>query len=440
MTTATVPPAEADEPPPADDQPAPGRPAPDRPPHRRRISPRTHRVRTTIVALLLVAVLAAVPLLVLKASHTIANSKAGRTVTSLGTATSRLPDTPVALLVMKGADGTVASLALLALDGSGSGGTALVVPAGTEMVGGEGQPGSRLADVDATGGLPAEQQAVEGVFGITTSVAEEVDQAGLAALLQPYAPIHLTLDSRAVDTGPGGRSVVLHPAGPVALDAQQAAQLLLARAPNESEAARLPRTTAIWAAALAAGAGRVPSAPSTSAVTPPATFAAQLAAVAGGSSAARAVPVRPVLDAVANPQGLDLLQVDDAPTKLLLAQIMPGAISPANDNIRLRVVNATGNPDLLADAVTRLVAVGANVVIVSDAPSPSTSTSIEYQDPRNQAEAQTYVPVVGPATVHQSDDRIDGIDATITLGTDFAGFAKQQAASSAPSSPSTTGP
>ena len=152
------------------------------------------------------------------------------------------------------------------------------------------------------------------------------------------------------------------------------------------------------------------------------------------------MPVTPVLDAVANPQGLDLLALDDAPTKLLLAQTMPGAISPANDNIRLQVVNATGDPKLLADAVTRLVAVGANVVIVSDAPSPSSSTLIEYQDPRNAAEAQTYVPVVGPATVRQGDERIDGIDATITLGTDFAGFAQQQAASSTSSSPSTTGP
>jgi hypothetical protein len=153
--------------------------------------------------------------------------------------------------------------------------------------------------------------------------------------------------------------------------------------------------------------------------------------------------VRPVLDAVANPKGLDLLQADEAATKLLLAQTMPGAISPANDNIRLQVVNATGDPTLLADVVARLVAVGANVVIVSDAPSPSQATLIDYQDPRHQAEAQTYVPVVGPATVRQGDERIDGIDATIIVGKDFAAFAQQHAAtSSTPSTltPSTTGP
>jgi hypothetical protein len=439
--TETAPPEEANEPSVPTEEPTLERPDPDRPTRQRRVAARTHRLRTGIVTLILVLVLAAVPLLVLKASHTIANSKAGSTVTSLGGSTSELPDTPVALLVTKAADGAVVGLTLLARDGSGSGGTALVVPAGTEVAGGEGQTASRLGDAYGSGGLSAEREAVEGVFGITTSVSEEVDQQGLAALLQPYAPIHVTLDARATDIGPDGQQVVLHPAGPVDLTADQAAELLVARGVNESEASRLDRTTAIWAAVLAS---RAAGAPTTVASTPgpPGTFAAELAAVASGTSTARAVPVRPVLDAVANPQGLDLLQPDDAATKLLLAQIMPGAISPANDHIRLQVVNATGDPNLLAEAVRRLVAVGANVVIVSDAPSPTPSTLIEYQDQRNEAEAQTYVPVVGPATVRQGDGRIDGIDATIIVGEDFATFAQQQAASSSTStpSPSSTGP
>src|SRR5262245_6474993 len=116
--TETAPPEEASEPQPAVDDPGPGRPARDGTHRRGRTAMRTHRRRTTVVAPLLAAVVVAVPFLILKASHTIANSKAGRTVTSLGTTTSRLPNTPVALMVLKGADGTVAGMALLALDGS----------------------------------------------------------------------------------------------------------------------------------------------------------------------------------------------------------------------------------------------------------------------------------------------------------------------------------
>jgi LytR cell envelope-related transcriptional attenuator len=413
-------------------------PGGERPPtRRRRTALRTHRLRTGLVALVIVAAAVAVPLLVVKATRTIANSKAGHTIDSSGVITSRLPDTPAALLVTVGPDGTVAGLTVLALDGSGSGGTAVVVPAGTEVPAAAGHTATRLAGAFDNGGLDAEQEALEGVLGITTSLSEQVDDAGLTALLQPYAPIRVTLDDPALGTGADGRQVVLQPAGPVDLTAAQAAQLLVARGPNESEIARLPRTAAIWTAVLAAGAGRDVPAPSASR---PATWAAQLAAVASGHSAAQALSVQPVLDAVANPDGLDLLRPDDAAMKLLLAQVMPGAVSPASDNIRLRVVNATGDPKLLADVVTRLVSVGANVVIVSEEPA-STATLIEYQDQRNQAEAETYVPVVGRATVRLADERIDGIDATIVVGQDFATFARQQPLPPETStSPSTTTP
>jgi hypothetical protein len=428
-------------------EPRPDEPASDvspvlEPPRRRRrrTALRTRPLRTALVALAIVAVAVAVPLLVVKATRTIANSKAGRTIESVGVTTNRLPDTPAALLVAIGPDGTVAGLTVLALDGSGSGGTAVVVPAGTEVPPVAGQPDSRLGAA-FDNGLAAEREALEGVLGITTSIAEQVDEAGLAALLQPYAPISVTLDDPALGTGANGQEVVLQPAGPVELTAAQAAELLMARGPNESEIARLPRTTAIWAAVLAAGAGR--DVPAASAVSPT-TWAAQLAAAASGRSTAQTLPARPVLDAVANPEGLDLLAPDDAPMKLLLAQVMPGAISPANDNIRLRIVNATGDPDLLTDAVTRLVSVGANVVIVSEEPA-SAATLIEYQDQRDQAEAETYVPVVGPATVRQGDERIDGIDATIILGQDFATFVRSQPAPSgtpttASAAPSTSTP
>ena len=209
----------------------------------------------------LVIVLAvAVPLLVVKATHTIANSKAGRTVDVARPATtSRLPDTPAALLVMNGADGTVPGSPCSPSTDSGSGGTALVVPGrhrGPRRRGG--QPGTRLGDAYADGGLAAEREAVEGVLGITTSVAEQVDRGRRWRRCSSRTRrSHVTLDGPVPSTpAPAGKAVVLYPAGPVDLTADQAAQLLVAHGPNESEIARLPRTTAIWAAVLGAAAGR----------------------------------------------------------------------------------------------------------------------------------------------------------------------------------------
>jgi hypothetical protein len=283
-------------------------------------------------------------------------------------------------------------------------------------------------------------------------VAQQVDEAGLTALLAPYAPIHVVLDDRVLDTDSNGRERVLYPAGPVDLTAAQAAHLLLAHGPNESEVARLPRIQAIWTAVVTSSAKRTSVATTTTTAGPPPTPAAspepgavpasvagQIAAMVKGTPVVQTLPVSPVLDPVANPEGVDLLAPDNTGQKLMTAELMPGAISPANTNIRFRVVNATGDPDMLYAAVGRLVFVGANVVIVSDAPAPADKTVIEYQDEANKAEATRYLPVVGPATVQPSQDRIDGIDATIVLGNDFASFVASQGTAT-PSTASPSGP
>ena len=426
-------------------------PAPpvERPPKPRRTATNTRRLRTGAVALLAVAGAVAVPLLVIKASRTIANSKAGRTATTVPAPTATVPDTPAALLVEVGPDGTVGGLTLLGLDASGHGGGVIVVPAGSEwLVAGAAHPVRLASAFDNGGGLAAQREALEGVLGITTSVAEQVDEQGLAALLAPYAPLHVKLDDRVLDTDSSGQERVLYPAGPVDLTAAEAAHVLLAKGPNESEVARLPRTIAVWDAVLAShaktvsttttAAGPSEASPVNGDTDQPATVAAQLAAIVGGEAAVHQLTVRPVLDAVENPDGVDLLAPDNTSQKLLMAEVLPGAISPANSNIRFRLVNATGDPALLAAAVGRLVFVGANVIMVNEAPAPTKETVIEYQDESRKAEATRYMPVVGPSVVRFTPNRIDGIDATLVLGQDFATFIAAENAKAAATSTTTT--
>ena len=400
----------------------------------RRTPAHTRRARTVAVSVVAVAAAVAVPLLVVKATRTIANSKAGRTSATTVLLAGALPDTPAALLVAVGPGNEVVGLSVLALGPSGSGGAVVVVPAGTELATAGSNTSTRLASAYATGGLAAERDALEGVLGITTSFAEEVDEAGLASLLAPYAPLHVVFEEPVLDTDGAGQERQLYPAGTIDLSAAQAARVLLARGPNESEITRLPRTTAVWAAALANGAGSATttatSGGASAGVSAPTTAAGQLAAIAGATAAVHLLPVHPVLDAVANPDGLDLLAPDNAGQKLLMAQVLPGAISPANSNIRFQVINASGNDDVLYTAVGRLVFVGANVVVVSAPSGTQQETVIEYQDPSRKAEASRYVPVLGTATVRQSTSLIDGIDATIVLGQDFATFMQAENAKS----------
>jgi hypothetical protein len=400
----------------------------------RRTAAHTRRVRTVAVGVVAVAAAVAVPLLVVKATRTIANSKAGRTSATTVPVVGTLPETPAVLLVEVGPGNEVAALTVLALGASGSGGAVVVVPAGTELATAGLNPSTRLASAYATGGLAAQRDALEGVLGITTAFAEEVDEAGLASLLAPYEPLHVVLEEQVLDTDGAGQERQLYPAGPVDLSAAQAARVLLARGPNESEITRLPRTMAVWAAALASGRSATTTTATTVGVSAdvaaPTTVAGQLATIAGGTAAVHLLPVHPVLDAVANPEGLDLLAPDNAGQKLLMAEVMPGAISPANSNIRFQIVNASGNDDLLYSAVGRLVFVGANVVVVSAPSGTQQETVIEYQDPSRKAEASRYVPVVGTATVRQSESLINGIDATIVLGQDFATFMQAENAKS----------
>jgi hypothetical protein len=167
-------------------------------------------------------------------------------------------------------------------------------------------------------------------------------------------------------------------------------------------------------------------------------WAALLAAVEGGPARAAGLAAHPVLDAVGNPNGVDLLAVDNAAMRLLLAETMPGAISPANDNIRLRLINNSGDPNLLPAAAQRLVDAGANLIIVSAPTATARATTIEYQDPTEQGPATTFQPVVGATVVRASQDRVDGIDATVILGSDFGAFLQtEQATTTTTISPTT---
>jgi len=410
------------------------RPSHHRPP---RTAWHTGRARTLGVAVVAVAVTAAATLLVVRAARTIGNSKAGRTSVPTGPPVSQLPSTPAGLIVPIGADHKPATMSVLALSPTGKGGTIVIVPAGT----GVSVPGStradRLAQSYESGGLPAQNEAVSGFLGITTSVSAEFDETQLAALLAPYAPLHVNLDDRALDTDTTGKEFVAYSAGPVTLTAAEAAHLLVARGPNESEIARIGRVAEIWQAVLARGSSATTT--TAPAATTPSDVGDFLHAVVSGTAAVRQIPVKPVLDAVSNPDGVDLLSADSGATRLLMAQVLPGAISPANGNIRLRVINPTGDPELSYFAVSRLAFVGANIVLVTETSGPAEQqNAIEYQDAAEQDAAARYRPVIGGAVMRQSPDHVEGIDATVVLGHDFRTFMNGEQAKATTTTSSTS--
>lgn len=423
----------------------------------RRHRTRTRSVRTWLVLATALVVAVTVPILVAGAVHTIANSKEGRrsvTFTDEGISLATLPRTPGALLVTVD-NGDVVGLTVFALSASGRGGTIIPLPTGTQaaVVGSE-EP-ARLAEAYHAGGLNAQVEAVESFLGVTFDVAAEASPSDLATLLEPYAPfeVNLTTDVVTADAERGSR--VVEPAGKASLTGDEAAAVLTARLPNESEAARLDQVGAIWGALSARSGGPEggdaktsdTSEPSDTSGTPGDTTARQgrgalaafLATLMSGPTSVQDVPSAPVLDRVNNPKGVDLLFVDPPAVRLLMAQVLPGAVSPPNGNVRVRLLNPSGDPSLSYAAVARLIYVGANVILASDAKGDvPEKTVIEYQRSEDAEVAGRYGPYLGGATTRQSDLRIDGVDATIVLGREFAAFVANEAARSTTTAPSTT--
>lgn len=405
---------------------------------------RTNRGRTWLVFAVTMAVALLVPLLVVTAARTIANSREGRAITiDTSSTVAQLPETPGFLLAGLDRDGVPVSLTALAVAPGGSGGAVVVVPVGIESdIPGRDRP-TRLAAAWADGGLALQRQAVEGFLGVTFNDAATVDVDGLTDLLEPYAPFRFRLDEPVHDTAADGSDVLVADTGPVTADAELMARLLLARRANESELNRLARTQTMWDAVATALRTSTPvTSPAPVSSVPPAgptDAAGYLAALARGPVQVTEIPVGPILDTARNPDGIDLLEPDIPATRLLMATVLPGSVSPANPNLRVRLLNPSGDPQLAYQAVARMAYVGANIVLVDGTKGamPAEST-IEFHSPSREAEARLYGPVLGGANVTPSDVRIDGIDATVTLGSLFRTFMAAEAARSTTTSTSTT--
>jgi len=403
-------------------------------------------VVTTVVAVAALVVAVCLPLLVVKAARTIANSKEGRAVTVPGgDPVALLPDSRGGLLLPLDRAGVPAGFVVMAVTPDKPGGTIILIPATTHApVTGLADP-ARLRDAHEVGGLAAATEATSGYLAVTLSASEERAADSLAQLLAPYGPFSVTLDENVVDTATGGTELLLAQAGKTTVTADQMARLLVARRASESEYARLPRIATLWHAI----ANAVTSAPAATTASGPQTGSAPalndipsfLARMAGGPVNVQELQVRPLLDQASNPDGIDLVEGDVLHARLLMATYLPGALATVAPGLRVRIVDPIGDPHLLDLAVIRLTFAGANVILLGTGTSVPQTTTIEYDQDTNEQLAKAYGPLFGGADVSKGGTRIDGIDATVTLGRSYAESVAAEEAAAATSSttiPSTT--
>ncbi len=225
---------------------------------------------------------------------------------------------------------------------------------------------------------------------------------------------------------------------PAELTAEQAAAALYARKASESEISRLPARQALWAGIVQAAAKVNPS---TQPGGPPGDVAGYLAALGAGSRTASTLKVSLALDVVTNPDAIDLLQVDSAAAHLLMARILPTAVSPTNGGLRVMLRNRTGDPRALYDATARLLFAGDNLVAVDDEAGqpPVAGSQMSYDPSLTQDRVEGLTVAVGPAVASPAKSRLDGVDVTVDLGQDFLTFLHTSAAEDGAVATSTAG-
>lgn len=395
------------------------------------------RTLAVLVPALVAAVL--VPLLVRTAYRTVTTSTQGQTAPTVPRP-AQLPPTPAHLLVVADAEGTATAAALLAPAPDGAGGAVVVVPLGTLATGPDGQPARLDAGTAAT---DEDRMAanVEGLLGITLTSHTRVTAADLVALLALLPPAELDLADDVRSLRPDGAEVVVVPAGRQALTPALAAAVLTARG-DESELVRVDRAVALWRALLGSGRASTPGGTAstlagTGAGSAPGTgLAPVLAALATGRSVARALVVTPV---GAPTDEVERFTPDVVALRLLMAEVVPAAVSPAESNLRFRVRNPSGDEAVAYQVVARILAGGGSVVLVDNTVGTVPATSaLVHADAALATPLAGVVAPLGPVTQALTEERIDGIDATLTVGADVVAAARRVAPTTTTVAPPTT--
>jgi hypothetical protein len=207
----------------------------------------------------------------------------------------------------------------------------------------------------------------------------------------------------------------LFEAGSAALTGAQAASILAARGPSQTEAQRRPVIEALWAGVAAAvGEGRM-TAPSTPV---PTTFDDVVARVYAGPVSARGLPAQP-LPADDVVQGKDVEVLDRPEAVLVFASIAPASMSAAAVGLNFEVQAPAGYEAKVKSFVAALLYLGANVQrVYLNGPSQPT-TIMMLADPRFRDLTAGAEGLVGSVEVRDPDVRLEGIDVTFKLGTDY---------------------
>jgi len=378
------------------------------------------RRQRRMTAAVLTAVLAVVtlPLGLWIGADALLNESSGNEV---DTSVVDVPLTPAELLFVVGARGELASVALLALDPSGAGGTIVSLPARLAADIDKGDTPRSVADAYAAGGLEAARLETEDILNITATIAAEVTHEQLAALIAPMGSATLTLKAPVLD-GPSPGAVTVLPSGQTSADAAKVAAGLAAVQPDVAEAKRFDQVKQLWTA-VAAGGTETPAATPDDAGDEPETpestegFFSRLFA---GRIDVWQIEATLETDAARNPAAADWYRLDAAETLLVVASTVPTAMSIATSGVTVMLDVPFDDTELAKEAVTRLAYLEAVIMVVRRVEGPpAAATKVYFNDLLARDEVAQYESLIGPMEFEQATEIISGISVRLVLGSDF---------------------
>lgn len=383
------------------------------------------RRRTLVVLTSSLLVLLLLPVSVIVAWRAVRDSTAAREVVSLPT--RLLPTTPTAVIGVADEQNLLASLAVVALNPEGAGGTVLLLPVGASIGGQpEGEP-KRLADVYGSDGADALRKAVEDMTNSQIDLVSVNGVDGTAELIARAGTIRPTFSSDVTDTE-GESTRIVGVVGPNTFTPIDATAILAARDADKYEETRLAPVKATWDAianAVGAGAlGAVPASviPDVGAQTP-ADVPAFMSALLAGPIRVWQVGAQRITDAVKNPLDVDVYGYNVAELVMVMASAAPSAMVPVYPTLSVHIDSPFPDSTVIEEATFRLLFMGTNVILVRsvDVEAPETTT-IFYSDEMERAMSEPLTTLFGEIAFEAATERIEGIDLQIVLGDNFIDF------------------
>ena len=373
--------------------------------------------------------LAVLPAGVVVGSARLLNEKGGNSVDD--SPTTRIPVTPTALLAVTNNRNEVATLAMIALDPSGKGGSIVSIPVGANAEIPRNGTIHRIGDSYATGGLAALRADVEGLLNVSFNFADDLTGAELAATIGEVGSREVNLPAPVLDTAADNTAVQILPAGKQTVTALQIATALASSEVGIAESTRQPNVKELWNAI--AGAARTTAAPvssdgSTPAATPvtadePTDMRGYVEALLKGRVQVWQLSSTLLTDAARNPNNADLYELDGGEVIMVMASVAPSAIALVSNSIAVMIDSPFDDPQLVRQAVLRLAYVGANVVVVRTIDSPPTKeTKVFYSDGAIRNDVEGYTTLMGEMQFNTTSEVIEGVNARIVLGEDFRTF------------------